>query len=69
MIQLSHKEQPFYSYARHLRNDLQAVKHAFLLPYSNGVLEGQVNRLKSIKRMLYGRAGLAILQKRMLYKF
>ncbi|MGH0419853.1 MULTISPECIES: hypothetical protein [Bacillus cereus group] len=44
------------------------MKHAFLLPYSNGVLEGQVNRLKSIKRMLYGRAGLAILQKRMLCK-
>ncbi|MGI2828266.1 transposase, partial [Bacillus cytotoxicus] len=43
--QISHKEQPFYPYARHLRNDLQAVKHAFLLPYSNGVLEGQVNRL------------------------
>ncbi len=66
--QLSHKEQPFYQYARHLRSDLQAVKHAFILPYSNGVLEGQVNRLKSIKRMLYGRASLTVLQKRMLYK-
>jgi transposase len=54
--QLSDAKQPFYSYAKRLRSDLQAVKHAFLLPYSNGVLEGQINRLKTTKRMLYDRA-------------
>ncbi|WP_235341166.1 transposase [Anoxybacillus thermarum] len=66
--QLSDSKQPFYPYARRLRSDLQAVKHAFLLPYSNGVLEGQINRLKTIKRMMYGRAGLALLEKRVLYR-
>ncbi|WP_080118425.1 transposase [Bacillus cereus] len=66
--QLSHKQQPFYHYARRLRSDLQAIKHAFLLPYSNGVLEGQINRLKTIKRMVYGRAGLHVLTKRVLYR-
>jgi transposase len=62
------KTAVFYPYARRLRSDLQAVKHAFLLPYSNGVLEGQINRLKTIKRMMYGRAGLALLEKRVLYR-
>jgi len=57
-------KQPFYFYAKRLRSDLQAIKHAFLLPYSNGVLEGQINRLKTIKRMMYGRAGLDLLEKR-----
>lgn len=66
--QLSHKQQPFYHYARRLRSDLQAIKHAFLLPYSNGVLEGQINRLKTIKRMVYGRASLHVLTKRVLYR-
>lgn len=66
--QLSSKEMPFYQYARRLRSDLEAVKHAFLLPYSKGVLEGQVNRIKVIKRLLYGKAGLSLLQKRVLYQ-
>ncbi|MED1477499.1 transposase [Bacillus pseudomycoides] len=66
--QLSHREQPFYQYARRLRSDLQAIKHAFVLPYNNGVLVGEVNRLKMIKRMMYGRASLTVLQKRMLYR-
>lgn len=66
--QLSNKEMPFYQYARRLRSDLEAVKHAFLLPYSNGVLEGQVNRVKVIKRLLYGKASLSLLQKRVLYQ-
>jgi transposase len=66
--QLSDSKQPFYSYAKRLRSDLQAVKHAFFLSYSNGVLEGQINRLKTIKRMMYGRAGLDLLEKRVLYR-
>ncbi|OLN21472.1 hypothetical protein BTO30_14820 [Domibacillus antri] len=66
--QLSSRENAFYHYAFRLRSDLQAVKNAFLTPYSNGLLEGQINRLKTIKRMTYGRAGLEILEKRVLYR-
>ena len=65
--QLAEKKNPFYQYARRLRSDLQAIKNAFLLPYNNGLLEGHVNRLKTIKRMTYGRAGLKLLEKRILY--
>ncbi len=66
--QLSSKKNPFYYYAFRLRSDFQAVKNAFISPYSNGLLEGQINRLKTIKRMTYGRAGLEILEKRVLYR-
>ena len=37
------------------------------LPYSNGVVEGKVNKLKLIKRMMYGRAGFALLRQRVLH--
>lgn len=66
--QLSNKKNPFYYYAYRLRSDIHAVKNAFLSPYSNGLLEGQINRLKTIKRMTYGRAKLEILEKRVLYR-
>jgi transposase len=66
--QISSKKNPFYYYALRLRSDLQAVKNAFLSPYSNGLLEGQINRLKTIKRVTYGRSGIEILEKRALYR-
>jgi transposase len=35
-------------------------------PWSNGQVEGQVNRLKTIKRQMYGRAGFGLLRARVL---
>ncbi|MFJ7368731.1 ISL3 family transposase [Lysinibacillus sp. NPDC098008] len=67
--QLVNKNSPFHSYSTGLRLDLAAVKNAFASPYSNGLLEGQVNRLKWIKRMMYGRAKPDLLEKRMQYRF
>jgi transposase len=66
--QISSKKNPFYYYALRLRSDLKTVKNALLSPFSNGLLEGQINRLKTIKRVTYGRAGLEILEKRVLYR-
>jgi transposase len=66
--QLSSRERPSYYYAFRLRSDIQAVKNALTLPFSNGLLEGQINRLKTIKRLTYGRAGLTVLEKRILYQ-
>jgi transposase len=40
------------------------VEAALSLPYSNGQTEGQVNRLKLIKRSMYGRAGFELLRRR-----
>jgi transposase len=44
-----------------------AVRAAFELPYSNGQTEGQVTRLKLLKRQMYGRAKLDLLRQRMLH--
>ena len=43
-----------------------AVKAAVSLKWSNGQVEGQVNRLKNIKRQMYGRASFELLRKRVL---
>ena len=42
-------------------------KAALELPWSNGQTEGQVNRLKMLKRQMYGRANLDLLRIRLLY--
>lgn len=56
------------SFAEALRTDAAAVQAALSTPWSNGPVEGQVNRLKSIKRSMYGRAGLALLRARVCAK-
>ena len=50
-----------------LKTDLAAVKAAFSTPWSNGQTEGQVNRLKLIKRQMYGRAKFDLLRQRVLH--
>lgn len=54
------------NFARGIRQDYSAVKAALSLPWSNGQVEGQVNRLKLVKRSMYGRAGFPLLRKRYL---
>jgi transposase len=53
-------------FARGLRQDLLAVRAAFALPWSTSPVEGQINRLKMIKRQMYGRAGFDLLRQRVL---
>jgi transposase len=50
-----------------LRQDREAVLAALALPYSQGPTEGHVNRLKAVKRAMYGRARFDLLRKRVLY--
>jgi transposase len=49
-----------------LRKDISAVSNAICEPWSNGQTEGQINRLKTLKRAMYGRAGIELLRARML---
>jgi len=56
----------FETFAMGLRREQPAVEAALKLPYSNGQTEGQVNRLKTIKRQMYGRAGFGLLRRRFL---
>lgn len=56
----------FKNFAVGLRRDYDAVKAALTYEWSNGQVEGQVNRLKFIKRQMYGRANFDLLRKRVL---
>ncbi len=57
---------PLAGFAHHMRRDLDAVRNGLTLEYSSGPVEGNVNRLKMIKRQMFGRAGLDLLRKRVL---
>ncbi len=54
-------------FARNLRNDEAAVRNALVYEHSNGQVEGQVHRLKLIKRSMYGRANFDLLRQRVLH--
>ena len=56
------------AFATGLRSDYDAVKAALTTSWSNGQVEGQVNRLKLIKRQMYGRAKFDLLRQRVLYR-
>jgi len=54
-------------YLRGLERDEAAVTNAITLPYSNGPTEGNVHRIKLIKRTMYGRASFQLLRKKILH--
>jgi transposase len=51
-----------------LQTDLAAVRAAVGLPWSSGQVEGQITRLKLIRRQMYGRAGVDLLAIRVVNK-
>jgi transposase len=57
---------PLAGFARGLGKDLDAVRGALGLPGSTSPVEGQISRLKAIKRTMYGRAGFDLLRSRVL---
>jgi transposase len=61
------KKNIFYEFVQGLKKDIVAIRNALVYEYSNGVLEGSINKLKTIKRMMYGRARYELLRKKILY--
>jgi transposase len=57
---------PLRRFATGLRGDYEAVKAGLTLPWSNGPVEGQINRLKMLKRSMFGRAKIDLLSRRFL---
>ncbi|HEU5384044.1 MAG TPA: transposase [Ktedonobacteraceae bacterium] len=53
-------------FANGLERDKAAVLAGLTLVHSNGQVEGQVTRMKLIKRMMFGRAGFVLLRQRVL---
>ncbi|POX55340.1 hypothetical protein C3489_11220 [Streptomyces sp. Ru71] len=62
MDDLSDGPKQIQSFATFLQHDWDAVVNGFSLPWSSGAVEGQVTRIKLIKRRSYGRASFALLQ-------
>ncbi len=54
------------TFARGMLRDLSAVENGINMRWSNGAVEGHVNRIKSIKRQMYGRASFELLRKKVI---
>jgi len=54
------------SFVTGLRRDQDAVTAGLTLPWSSGVAEGHINRIKMLKRQMYGRANPDLLRRRIL---
>ncbi|GCE17675.1 ISL3 family transposase [Dictyobacter kobayashii] len=54
------------TFAQGLNKEVSALRAALTLPYSNGPVEGKINKLKYIKRSMYGRGGFPLLRQRVL---
>ena len=54
------------SFATGIKNDRTAVHAAITEPWSNGQTEGQITKLKLVKRQMYGRAKIDLLQARLI---
>ena len=60
-------DQPdLHSFVRGIKRDYDAVLNGLTMTWSSGVVEGNVNRLKMLKRQTYGRAAFSLLRKRVL---
>jgi transposase len=54
-------------FAAGLRRDFEAISAALELPWTTSPVEGQISRLKMLKRTMYGRAGFRLLRARVLH--
>ncbi len=60
-------DQPdLHSFTNGIRRDYDAVLNGLTMPWSSGVVEGNVNRLKTLKRQMYGHASFKLLRQRVL---
>lgn len=67
MASVDTDDQPaLHSFVRGLHRDHEAVTAGPTLPWSSGAVEGQVNRIKMLKRQMFGRANTDLLRKRIL---
>lgn len=54
------------SFVNGIIRDINAVKNAIIYDYNNGLAEGSVNKLKVVKRIMYGRSSFDLLRKKVL---
>ena len=56
------------SFANGLSKDIQAVENAVASKLSNGFVEGTNNKIKMVKRTMYGHCGKALLSAKLMYE-
>jgi len=66
ILRSKHKLPGLKTFARGLSRDIDAVENGIKMKWSNGAVEGHVNRIKSIKRQMYGRASFDLLRKKVI---
>lgn len=66
IIRSKRKLSGLKTFARGLFRDIEAVENGINMRWSNGAVEGHVNRIKSIKRQMYGRASFDLLRKKVI---
>jgi len=55
------------SFAKGLNKDMDAVENAVASDFSNGFVEGTNNKVKMVKRTMYGRCGIKLLSTKLMY--
>jgi transposase len=66
IIRSKYKLSGLKTFARGMLRDIEAVENGINMSWSNGKVEGHVNRIKSIKRQMYGRASFELLRKKVI---
>jgi transposase len=64
-----HKIPEINSFITGIERDLEAVKNGIKYDYNNGLVEGSVNKIKVIKRIMYGRCSFDLLKKKVLLQY
>ena len=57
-----------FSFADGLEKDIEAVENSVASPLSNGFVEGTNNKLKMVKRTMYGRCSRQLLEAKLMYR-
>ena len=60
------RQSALRGFAESIQRDRAAIKAALTLPWSTGPVEGRINKLKLVKRQMYGRANFDLLRQRVL---
>ena len=57
------------SFINGIERDIEAVKNGITYDYNNGLAEGSVNKIKVIKRIMYGRCSFDLLKQKVLLQY
>ena len=63
----THEIKLLREFCLRMKRDEQSISNALVYPYTNAICEGNVNRIKMIKRQMYGRASFELLRIKVLY--